>query len=121
MSQHENSPILEHDPAAQTVFLPRNLLDGARRYKNLPNRAVPPGCLLDMDGELVERLVATGRAALDETWPCFHTRLYRWTVGGAEYGVVGGTVGAPLAVLVAEELFASGCTALMASEKAPPC
>lgn len=118
MSQHHTAPLLEHDPSEPTVFLPRNLLDGARRYKNLPERAVPSGCLLDMDGELVERLVATGRAVVDETWPCFHTRLYRWSVGDADYGVVGGTVGAPLAVLVAEELFASGCKALVSMSSA---
>jgi uridine phosphorylase len=71
-----------------------------------------------MDGELVERLVASGRAVLDPAWPCFHTRLYRWTAGGAELGVVGGTVGAPFAVLVAEELFASGCEALVSISSA---
>jgi uridine phosphorylase len=69
-------------------------------------------------GELVERLAATGRAILDSNWPCFHTRLYRWAVGGAEYGVVGGTVGAPFSVLVAEELFASGCEALVSISSA---
>lgn len=52
----------------------------------------------------MERLVASGRAVLDSGWPCFHTRLYRWRVGDAEGGVVGGTVGAPFAVLVAEAL-----------------
>jgi uridine phosphorylase len=66
-----------------------------------------------MDGELVERLVSTGRAERDASWPCFHTKLYRWTVGATQIGVVGGTVGAPFAVLVAEELFASGCQALV--------
>lgn len=118
MSQHDAAPILDHDPSAPTVFLPRKLLDGARRYKNLPERAVPSGCLLDMDGELVERLVETGRAVLDATWPCFHTRLYRWSVGDTDYGVVGGAVGAPLAVLVAEELFTSGCEALVSMSSA---
>jgi uridine phosphorylase len=81
-----------------------------------------------MDGELVDRLVASGRAELDRSWPCFHTKLHRWRVGGAEVGVVAGTVGAPFAVLVAEELFASGCEALVtissaglvASEARPP-
>jgi uridine phosphorylase len=73
---------------------------------------VPEGCLLDFDGELVEHLAAAGKAREDAAWPCFHTRLFRWRAGNAEYGVIGGTIGAPFAVLVAEELFALGCRAL---------
>lgn len=122
------TPIIDHDTAEPAVFEPRNLLEGARRQKGLPERRVPAGCLLDMDGELVERLVASGRAALDPAWPCFHTKLYRWMRDDVEIGVIGGTVGAPFAVLVAEELFASGCEALVtissaglvASDATPP-
>ena len=113
MIQHFTSPLEDHDPSEPSIFLPRNLLDGARRYKRLPEQPVPVGCLLDMDGELVERLTQSRRAVLDANWPCFHTRLYRWKVGGSEFGVIGGTIGAPFAVLVAEELFASGCEALL--------
>lgn len=112
------TPIIDHDPAERPVFEPGNLLEGARRQKGLAAGRVPPGCLLDMDGELVERLVASGRAALDPAWPCFHTKLYRWRQEGREVGVVGGTVGAPFAVLVAEELFASGCAALVSISSA---
>jgi uridine phosphorylase len=118
MAHPTNSPLLEHDHVDPPVFLPKSLLEGARRQKRLAPSTLPAGCLLDMDGELVERLAATGRAILDSNWPCFHTRLYRWAVGGAEYGVVGGTVGAPFSVLVAEELFASGCEALVSISSA---
>jgi len=111
-------PIIDHDTAELPVFEPGNLLDGARRQKGLPERRVPAGCLLDMDGELLDRLVASERAALDPTWPCFHTKLYRWKTRDLEVGVVGGTVGAPFAVLVAEELFASGCEALVSISSA---
>ncbi len=107
------TPIIDHDTGAPAVFEPANLLESARRQKGLGDCRVPSGCLLDMDGELVERLVASGRATPDRAWPCFHTRLYRWKAGDSEVGVVGGTVGAPFAVLVAEELFASGCEALV--------
>ena len=124
----KRTPIIDHDTADAPVFEPGNLLEGARRQKGLPVGRVPAGCLLDMDGELVERLVASGRAAVDPAWPCFHTKLYRWKAGDAEVGVVGGTVGAPFAVLVAEELFATGCEALVtissagliASDARPP-
>jgi uridine phosphorylase len=112
------SPLLEHDPAEPPVFLPGNLLEAARVRKGLPITNVPPGCLLDFDGELVEHLVATGKAAADPAWPCFHTRLFRWKTAGHEYGVIGGTIGAPFAVLVAEELFASGCRALVSISSA---
>jgi uridine phosphorylase len=78
----------------------------------------PAGCLLDFDGELVDHLVAAGRADAETAWPCFHTRLYRWEADGAEYGLIGGTVGAPFAVLVAEELFALGCEALVSVSSA---
>jgi uridine phosphorylase len=111
-------PILEHDTTDAPVFTPENLLDGARRQKALTAVRVPPACLLDMDGELVERLVGSGRAALEPAWPCFHTKLYRWRTAHGEHGIVGGTVGAPFAVLVAEELFASGCEALVSISSA---
>ena len=112
------TPIIDHDTTEPAVFEPGNLLEGARRQKGLLEGKVPVGCLLDMDGELVERLVSSGRAAADLGWPCFHTKLYRWNAGDAEIGIVGGTVGAPFAVLVAEELFASGCEALLSISSA---
>jgi uridine phosphorylase len=112
------TPIIDHDTKEAAVFEPGNLLEGSRRQKGLPESRVPAGCLLDMDGELVDHLVASGRATLDPAWPCFHTKLYRWREAESEVGVVGGTVGAPFAVLVAEELFAYGCEALVSISSA---
>lgn len=111
--ERKRFPIVDHDHGAQPVFLPDKMLEAARIQKNLPPLTVPAGCLLDFDGELVEYLIANGAARLEPAWPCFHTRLYLWSVDGAEYGIIGGTVGAPFAVLVAEELFAIGCRALV--------
>ena len=121
-------PLIDHDTVEGSVFEPGNLLEGARRLKRLPPGRVPAGCLLDMDGELVERLATSGRASPDASWPCFHTKLYRWSAREGEIGVIGGTVGASFAVLVAEELFAWGCEALVtitsaglvASDASPP-
>ena len=113
MASSQNSPLFDHDPREPSLFLPGNLLEGARRQKGLAPWRAPGACLLDMDGDILERLVVSGRAHRDPSWPCFHTRLHRWALDGQEYGVVGGTVGAPFAVLVAEELFASGCQALV--------
>jgi uridine phosphorylase len=94
------------------------MLETARIRKGMLKGTVPAGCLLDFDGELVQHLADTGKAGEDSAWPCFHTRLFRWRAGSSEYGVIGGTVGAPFAVLVAEELFALGCRALVSISSA---
>jgi uridine phosphorylase len=111
-------PLLEHEPSETPVFTAANLLEAARIRRGVHKITVPDGCLLDFDGELVQHLAATGRAEEVSAWPCFHTRLYRWRAKGAEYGVIGGTIGAPFAVLVAEELFALGCRALVSISSA---
>ena len=113
MSVNSSFPLFEHNHTDEPVFLPGNMLESARIQKNLQPLTVPKGCLLDFDGELVDFLVASGQAKLEPSWPCFHTRLYLWPVNGTEYGIIGGTVGASFAVLVAEELFALGCQALV--------
>ena len=113
MPDNDSSPLFEHNHADESAFLPGNMLESARIQKNLPPVVVPPGCLLDFDGELVDFLIANGKAKLEPSWPCFHTRLYLWHADGTEYGIIGGTVGASFAVLVAEELFALGCEALV--------
>ncbi|MBT0666458.1 nucleoside phosphorylase [Geobacter pelophilus] len=113
MSNETKSPLFEHDHTEKPVFLAGNMLEAARLQKNLPSLTVPHGCLLDFDGELVDFLLMTGATTHEPAWPCFHTRLYRWSVDGTEYGIIGGTVGASFSVLVAEELFALGCRALV--------
>jgi len=118
VADETRTPLLEHEPSEGPVFTAANLLEAARIRKGLPRVSVPAGCLLDFDGELVQHLAVTGRAREDSAWPCFHTRLFRWRDGSAEYGVVGGTIGAPFAVLVAEELFALGCRALVSLSSA---
>jgi uridine phosphorylase len=101
---HEPKPLGE-----RSVFAPENLLREARRQRNLPDTSVPRACILDPDGDLARHLLQTGHAEPDPTWACYHTKLSRFTLAGREVGIVPFTVGAPFAVLVAEELFASGC------------
>ena len=79
---------------------------------------MPQVCALDPDGDMVRRLRSAGRAQRDPAWPCYHTDLYRVTEGGIELGMVGCAVGAPFAVLVAEQLFASGCRLLISMTSA---
>ena len=68
---------------------------------------MPPVVVLDPDGDL-SRFVRHARDAQpDPAWACYHTALLTW--GGGGIGVIANTVGAPFAVLVAEQLFAAGC------------
>lgn len=99
--------------SAPSVFLPAALLREARRQKGLAAVAVPPVCILDPDGDIVRRLRQTGQATAFNEWPCYHTNLDAFTLAGQTVGIVGCAVGAPFAVLIAEELFASGCQFLL--------
>src|SRR5262249_54406802 len=96
-----------------SVFAASTLLREARRQKNLEAKPVPPVCILDPDGDIVRRLRRTGHAKRSEAWPCYHTELDVFNLSGQPAGIVGCVVGAPFAVLVAEELFASGCKFLI--------
>jgi hypothetical protein len=91
-------------PSSPSVFRPGALLREARRQKNLPNVDVPAVCILDPDGDIVRRLRKDGRSKPFEGWPCYHTQLDVFELGGQTVGIVGCAVGAPFAVLVAEEL-----------------
>ena len=113
------APILAHKRhAAPSAFTPENLLREARRQKGLAAAAVPEVCVLDPDGDLVRRLRSAGRAQQERAWGCYHTELYQVADRGTELGLVGCAVGAPFAVLVAEQLFASGCRLLISMTSA---
>jgi uridine phosphorylase len=98
---------------APSAFAAENLLREARRQKGIAAARVPTVCVLDPDGDIVRRLKVQGRARLDAGWACYHTELYRFDDNGIELGIIGCAVGAPFAVLVAEELFACGCSFLI--------
>lgn len=96
-----------------SVFVPEHLLREARRQKAIPPGRVPGICVLDPDGDIVRYVIAGNQARLSSSWACYHTQLYEVEHGGTEFGIIGCAVGAPFAVLVAEELFASGCELLI--------
>ena len=107
-------PILDNKRASsESVFTPSALLREARRQKGLDDVQAPSVCILDPDGDLVRRLRETGAARPFSGWPCYHTELDTFELGDQRVGIVGRVVGAPFAVLVAEELFASGCRLLL--------
>ncbi len=112
-----------------SVFRPENMLREARRQRRLPPGTVPEICLLDPDGDIVRHLMREGWVARSPSWACYHTELWESTDDTLRIGVVGGAVGASFAVLVAEELFASGCECIIsissagqiAADLEPPC
>ena len=111
--EHSPTPILDgKDAAAPAVFAPLTVLREARRQRQLPGLDVPPVCVLDPDGDIVRWLKRTGTGALSDTWACYHSEMYEFDLAGSRVGVVGCAVGAPYAVLVAEQMFASGCEVL---------
>lgn len=110
----ERAPILDHKYHGEpSVFDPKALLREARRQKHLTTQDVPAVCILDPDGDVVRHLKASGKARRFASWPCYHTELHTFELAGDDVGIVGYAVGAPFAVLVAEELFACGCRFLL--------
>src|SRR3954452_16531967 len=107
-------PILDHkDPDAPPVFAPAALMREARRQRGLPSVDVPPVCILDPDGDIVHRLQREGQSQPFENWLCYHTDLHTFALGSERVGILGRAVGAPFAVLVAEQAFACGCRLLI--------
>jgi uridine phosphorylase len=115
----ERPPILRRkDHRAPSLLTPDALLREARRQKGIGVDAVPEICILDPDGDIVRHLLAMHRARRLSSWACYHTDLYAFEREGLGYGIIGCAVGAAFAVLVAEELFASGCKLLLSMTSA---
>jgi uridine phosphorylase len=114
MNDDEVPPILAGKSySAASAFTPESLLREARRQKSASIQPVPEVCLLDPDGDIVRQLKAEDRARRHDGWVCYHTDLHVFEEDGLTLGVVGCAVGSSFAVLVAEELFASGCKLLI--------
>jgi purine-nucleoside phosphorylase len=97
----------------ESVFKPENLLREAKRQKGKPECDIPSICLLDPDGDLLDYLLKSNLASKNECWACYHSTLYHFTIGGHTIGIIPCVVGASYAVLVAEQLFVSGCKLLI--------
>jgi purine-nucleoside phosphorylase len=96
----------------KSIFDPNALIREARRQKGLDQGVVPRFCVLDPDGDLSRHLQDLG-APKNYSWACYHTEMRDLQIGEDAIGVVGCAVGASFAVLVAEQLFASGCKFLL--------
>jgi len=103
-------PILRHkDHRAASVFRAENLLREARRQKGIDAAPVPPVCLLDPDGDILRYLRSIDEARPCAAWSCYHSDMFEFDHAGETIGIVGCAVGAPYAVLLAEQMLASGC------------
>jgi uridine phosphorylase len=119
MTSDRKPPILAGKAyEAASVFEPANLLREARRQKGLPQADVPEICLLDPDGDILRALRRAGRAAPSPGWACYHTELFEFEHERVRFGIIGCAVGASFAVLLAEELFVSGCRFLISMTSA---
>lgn len=102
-------PILcNKEHAEPSVFSPESLLREARRQRSISIGKVPEICVLDPDGDIVRNLLEQNRCSLNPHWACYHSKLYDFELDGITFGIVGCAVGSSYAVLVAEEVFASG-------------
>lgn len=106
-------PLLEHPLEAPTTFTPEALIAAVRAERGLACEPVPPICVLEFDGDLTDWLVSIGAARPCESWACFHTSMYSMDIGGTPCGVVPRTIGGPYAVLIAEQLRASGARVVL--------
>ena len=104
---------LEHDHDAPSLFLPENMLREARRQRVLEVSPVPPICVLDPDGDLLDYAGRRYGLVPMSDWACYHSHLFVCDTDAGRLGLIGKVVGAPYAVLVAELLFASGCRFLV--------
>ena len=74
---------------------------------------MPAVCLLDPDGDVVRHLRSIEAGHLHDGWACYHSEMWVTQADDIEIGIVPCAVGAPYAVLIAEELAASGCALII--------
>jgi uridine phosphorylase len=101
-------PLLDHPHKQASAFTPEALTAAVRDERGLQANPVPPVCVLEFDGDLTDWLVSTGIAQPCSDWACFHTTMYVLEVDGFSCGIVPRTIGGPYAVLIAEQLAATG-------------
>jgi uridine phosphorylase len=112
-NDHKRLPLFQHALNSPSAFTPESLLEAVRTERDLPRDPVPEICVLEFDGDLTDWLVGMGLAARWHPWACFHTSLETVEVDGARVGVIARTIGGPYAVLVAEQLAASGVLVIL--------
>jgi len=108
MALDSDSPILQHPVHESSAFTAQRLMEDVRRTRQIPAGTVPPVCFLDFDGDLTDWLARDGIAKPYNAWACFHTTMFALELEGIGCGLIARTIGAPYAVLIAEQLHAAG-------------
>jgi len=109
-----STPLLQNKRYRQPpVFTPASLLRETRRQKAVAAGKVPAVCVLDPDGDIVAHLLRRKLATRNPFWACYHTTLHQFALDARTCGIIGCAVGGPYAVLLAEQLFVSGCRLLI--------
>ncbi len=107
MSADRDLPLLSHSLDQPSAFRARDLMEELRRTRQIPNSTIPTVCFLDFDGDLTDWLVETGKVAPVDSWACFHTRMFEFTIENVRCGLIARTIGGPYSVLIAEQLHAA--------------
>lgn len=108
MADMAHTPLLEHPLDRPSAFTPEALLEAVRAEQGIAPTPTPCVCALDFDGDLTDWLVASGRTRRAGNWACFHTTMEIVEIDGREVGIVARAIGGPYAVLIAEQMLASG-------------
>ncbi len=111
--RREEIPLLRHPLAAPSAFTAEGLVAAVRTERTLSAEAVPQVCVLEFDGDLTDWMVNAGHARVCRDWACFHTIMHTVDVDGTNCGIIARTIGGPYAVLVAEQLRASGAEVVL--------
>jgi uridine phosphorylase len=106
-------PLLRHRLDAESAFTPQALIEAVRAEKGMTSVTVPEVCILEFDGDLTDQLLQSSAVEQWKTWACFHTPMFALEVDGHRCGIVPRAIGGPFAVLVAEQLLASGAKVIV--------
>ena len=106
-------PLLKHSLHQPSAFSPHSLIAAVREERGLKANRVPAVCVLEFDGDLTDWLLEQKLVAPCLAWACFHTTMFELEADGTPCGVIPRTIGGPYAVLVAEQLFASGARVVL--------
>jgi uridine phosphorylase len=106
-------PLLGHPLDLKSEFTPHDLIEAVRTKRGLISVAVPEVCVLEFDGDLTDHLVQSNAVSPWRNWACFHTPMFALEVEGKPCGIVPRAIGGSYAVLVAEQLLASGARVIV--------
>jgi uridine phosphorylase len=117
VSETKKPPIVSHKHYdASSAFTPESLLREARRQKVCPRRPFPKYAFLIRTATSCGTSVLRNAPTVMPAGPATTPTVFRCEK--RQYGIVGHAVGTAFAVLVAEELFASGCRFLVSMTSA---